>query len=373
MLLFAVLGETWLQRGDHDWQLLSSAGQALFGGEGLHVYAADPRVQAGPPTLLLVRAVMLLPPGLALGLVWLMLALVGWYLFRLAEQEGARRLGLPDAAASPSYALTSVALGLPLMTMWGMLAGACPHPEDGLTILAATAAVMSIQRGRATRAGLLVGVAMALKPWGVAALPMLFPLEQRRRALAIAVAIPAVCWLPFLLYDPDTLRATGHAFPLNETSPLRAFGLSGELVPSWLRSIQLLTVLAVAVVVTVRGNWRQAFAAGCATRLLLDPGTYDYYIAGLLMVVAVTERSAGQRGWRTLWLGVGLLLVPLFVGGVAMATIRAAVLGVVILGWIVQRKRPAPLPLIPHPRSPEAVEERTASPTVVEPASPAMA
>jgi len=77
------------------------------------------------------------------------------------------------------------------------------HAEELLGAVACVAAVLAAQRGHASWSGLLLGIAIANKQWGLLAVgPVLVALPaQRRRALVIAAAIAAAFYLPLWLAD----------------------------------------------------------------------------------------------------------------------------------------------------------------------------
>jgi hypothetical protein len=332
LLLVAVLLQTWGNRLDTDWNMLTAGGHALFGPSALSLYQANPNLQAGPPVLVIARVLDFLPGEWGVDVAHVLLALIGWALLYLAE-----RWYVPDArffSAPPRQGLLTLIVGLPVLLAWVALAGHVPHLEDGLALLTFVLAFQAVSQGREVCAALLAGLAAAWKPWAVVALPLLWGLPRRWRMLALAVAVPAVCWLPFMVGDPATLSTVSHGFELQLNSTVRALGLSSTFVPSWWRGVELGGALAAAGLVAVRRDWRMAFAAGCTVRLLLDPAGFDYYIAGLLMATAVTERMIGLRPWRTAVLLVSMVYANTFLSPGSMSVIRACVLTFLFLSWV---------------------------------------
>lgn len=166
------------------------------------------------------------------------LAVLGWYLLWQTE-----RWSVPKAHSGTvplKTGLRTLALGMPVLQVWAFLAGGAPHLEDGLTLLTFVLATRAVGQGRSTRAAIVVGLTAAWKPWGVVALPLLWGLHDKRRALFIGLAIPAACWLPFLLADQSTLHAVSYGFPLQPNSTLRVLGLGastfrpGGVLSNWL-------------------------------------------------------------------------------------------------------------------------------------------
>jgi hypothetical protein len=86
-----------------------------------------------------------------------------------------------------------------------------------------------------------------------------------------------------------------------------------------------------------------AFAAGCATRLLLDPAGFDYYVAGLIMATAASERLAGLRPWRTGLLLVSMVYATPWLSWHGEVLVRFSVLCLVLVSWLYPWRMPAVL------------------------------
>ncbi len=332
LLLTFVLLETWFSRSATDWTLLTGGARSLFGPMPLSLYETNKYLQAGPPGLVAVRVVDLLPAGWGESVTHTLLAVLGWYLLWQTERWSVPKA---DSGTVPlKTGLRTLALGMPVLQVWAFLAGGAPHLEDGLTILTFVLATRAVGQGRSKVAAIVVGLTAAWKPWGVVALPLLWGLNDKRRALFIGLAIPAACWLPFLLADQSTLHAVSYGFPLQPNSTLRVLGLGASHVAPWWRSVELAGALCAASVAAIRRDWRVAFAAGCTARLLLDPAGFDYYVAGLILVTALTERVAGLRPWRTILLTLAMVQAQLFVEPRAMAPLRFFAMAVVLVSWL---------------------------------------
>ena len=363
MLLAFVVVLSWTSREPTDWSLLTGGAKALFGPHPLSLYATHEYLQAGPPGLVAVRLFDVLPWGIGEPLTHVVLAVLGWSLLWLTERwyvKGARFFSIPFKDG-----LQTLLVGLPVMLIWTFLAGGAPHIEDGLAFLTFLLAARAVADGRDLRAAILVGLTAAWKPWGVVALPMLLGLKDRRRmagAIIVAVAIPAACWLPFLLADAGTLKQVSHGFVLQQNAALRAIGMSGSHVPSWWRGAELAGAFAGACIAAVRRNWMVAFAAGCTARLLLDPAGFDYYVAGLILATALTERIAGLAPWRTALLSFTFVYTQIIFTSSALVTLRFATLALVLVSWMHpwrvpqgirsrwERTFPAPPHLVPAQR-----------------------
>jgi hypothetical protein len=331
ILLALAFLSTYIQRGDADWTLLSAGGQRLFSAAPWTVYAHTSGLQAGPLTLVVVRGMNILPGGWGLWATHVLLAILGWYLLFLAERWTSPDVGLRRAPLKTG--LLTLAVGIPVMVEWGWVAGDSPHLEDPLAILLFLLAVRAITKGNETRAAVLIGLALAFKPWAIAALPLVLGCQRKIKAIAIAIAVPAACWLPFVLGDHATLSAAGHGFRWLDNAPLHLLGLASGPLPDWWRSAELLGVLAAAAL-AARQDWRIAFAAGCTMRLLLDPAAFPYYYAGLLMATALTERLIGARPWRTAVLFVGVGVLPAVSDSKAAYLLQAVTLAVVYVSWL---------------------------------------
>lgn len=260
ILIAVVLFHTWQRTSPADWGTLSDGAHGLFSSSALSTYAAHPGLQAGPPGLLVVRALDVLPGGAAVKAAQLLLALLGWYLLYLAERWSVP--GVRFGSAPVLQGLMTLLVGVPVLASWAALAGGAPHVEDGMALLGFIFAARALSEDRGLRAAVLVGLAAATKPWAIVAVPLLWGLPHKGRALVVALAVPLVCWLPFVLGDHATLSAVSDGFGLQAVSPLRALGVSGGSVPNWWRTFELTGSLAAAALAGWRRDWRLAFAAG---------------------------------------------------------------------------------------------------------------
>ncbi|MDQ1686626.1 MAG: hypothetical protein QOC82_3363 [Frankiaceae bacterium] len=304
----------------NDWQLLRLAARSLTGGEGLHLYADTPGLQIGAPALLLVRGLDAIG-SLAVVHVLLALGLVGvlWLGERTAAALGHR--------PAPGLALI---VGVLAAIGWTSLAGDWLHVEDAVALLCLAAAILLLANGKWLPAAALVGLAIAVKPWAVLGLPLLLVIPRRailRPALA-TVAVPAACWLPFLIADPHTTRITHTPFPVKPTTPVHLLHLASGVAPGWIRTVQLLAAIALAAAVCRRRPDRlaDALAAGVVGRLLLDVADYPYYWAGLVLAVAYADVAGSRLPARTILALAGWCLPLIGVHGDALAAARLVTL-----------------------------------------------
>jgi hypothetical protein len=187
-------------------------------------------------------------------------------------------------------------LGVPL---WMELAVHYSHLDDALALALAAAAAWAAAARRGW-AGPLLGAAIAAKPWAAGFLPLLWALPPGRRRSGVlwAIAVPLGAWLPFAVADPGMVWSTSHFTIQNASdSALRILGVHAARTPGWCRPAQLLGGVAVAALAVRRGRWPAVLLAAVAVRLLLDPGTYDYYTAGGLVGALMVDVVLERRRW----------------------------------------------------------------------------
>jgi hypothetical protein len=207
------------------------------------------------------------------------------------------------------------------------------HPEELLAGALAAAAVLAAADGRATVTGLLIGLAVATKPWAaLAAPPALLALRTgRRRALLLAVGVFAALVAPLAAADPhrllDGTRHLAHAvrvYPASAWWPLAIdhAAPAHEWAMPWglTRSAGQLLVGALALGAAVvharrsrglRGEAALALlAALLLARCVLDPMDLGYYAAPCIAALAAWDAShrrglpiaallASVLGWAT--------------------------------------------------------------------------
>jgi len=224
------------------------------------------------------------------------------------------------------------------------------HPEEVLTALLAAAAVLCAGQNRRRSAAVLLGLAVASKPWALLAAPCVLLALPRARlraaALAAAVAAPAVGLLP--LMSPrafhDASRVIGRVNFATPTSLWWSLGrLHGGRAAAPIHVLPLsltrtgVTVIAFALVGAAigayawcsrrgpgarsspavrgaRGDRRVASIDGLAlfcvlalVRCLADPAPVDYYYAAVVIPLALWETGIRRR-LPVLALGVSLVV-----------------------------------------------------------------
>ena len=200
------------------------------------------------------------------------------------------------------------------------------------------AAIHAVARSRPLGAALLLAASAGAKPWALAFAPLLLvlPRVRWRRAAAVWLAVVVAAWLPFVLADLRTLHASGFSIPNVASSSLRALGVTVASTPAWDRPLQLLLGVILGAIAVRRGRWLVVPAVVLAARMVLDPGAYPYYTAGL--VLATTLLDLGWRRtrwpWVSMWAVLGLYVVrylgPLTPTNAQLGWLRAATLLIIL-------------------------------------------
>ena len=290
----------------------------MFSDRGLHLYATAPNLQIGPLAFAAAEPLRYLGPSHGRYAAVILLTALGplalWLLSRI--ELGGRAIGNERLLLA----------GLILLPVWCELATHFAHLDDVMALLLALAALVAVARRRALLAALLLAAAAGSKPWAVAFVAVLLalPAASRLRAGVVWLGALAIVWCPFLLADSKTLRAAHFRIPTAASSSLRVFGVNDALTPSWDRPTQVALGLAAAVLAVRAGRWPAVLLAAVAARLLLDPATKSYYVAGLVVAALVVD----------LWLRDSP--VPLFAvsGVVLLLAVRGTGLGPHLLGWL---------------------------------------
>jgi hypothetical protein len=196
------------------------------------------------------------------------------------------------------------------------------HLDDVLALLFAVLAVRALLADAPALAGLCLGLAVDSKPWALAFLPLALaaPRIRRRHVAAYAAVTVLLAWLPFVLADPGTLTATQYAIVNEPSSALRALGVTTAGTPSWDRTAQLVLGCGLGLLAVLRHRWQAVLLLGVGARIVLDPGVYDYYTAGLLLGALCWE-LLGLRRPVPLWsltAFASLHLAPAVVGDAAL-------------------------------------------------------
>jgi hypothetical protein len=244
-------------------------------------------------------------------------------------------------AAGQAQRTAWIALGLVAASPMAMRALEIGHPEELVGGTLCVGALLAAARGRAMLAAVLLGLALANKPWAVlAVVPVLaaLPTGRRARALAVAAAVAALVLAPILLHGGQSLQATattahsaGQIF-----QPWQVFWFFGEhgrvvvgsfgakpgyrAAPDWAGRISHPLVVLVGVGVALAWCARRRGARAAAPtdallllalvlllRSLLDTWSIGYYHLPFLLALTAWEVQA-RRGLPVLALGATGLL-----------------------------------------------------------------
>jgi len=284
-----------------DWHYFVLGSELLFGTHhrysplpgGLHLYANYPEIQIGPLALLAATPFRLL--GRADGRIAATLvgtAMAPLIVFVLERAAAAvwrpvdRRL----------LSLTALLGGIVVVQAWSPLATIYAHLDDVLLLTALAVAAWAVAVRRPWLVGVALGVGMALKPWGIVALPLVLAVPRRDwwRSILAAGTVTVGAWLPFVLADPATLSALR---PQVNTSPASVLGLLGVAFdpPGWIRPLQFATALLLGAVAVARGRWGAVLLVGITVRVGLDAQVFLYYSAGLMVAALAWDLLRSPR------------------------------------------------------------------------------
>ena len=193
------------------------------------------------------------------------------------------------------------------------------HPEELLGAVLCAGAVLAALRGRATLAGVLLGLAMANKAWAVLAVgPVLLALPERRlRSLTIAGGVALAFVAPLLLAAPPSASPGGAVHTGGIFQPWQVWwflGSTGESIrgvdgvikegyraaPLWLSPISHPLIVLVAVPLWLLA-WRRRsdplllLALLFMLRCVLDPWNTAYYALPAIIALVLWESTRTER------------------------------------------------------------------------------
>jgi hypothetical protein len=317
----------------------------------LHIYSQMPKMQMGPPVLLAGMPTQLfLNPSDGNITAALVIMAAGVLCVALAERI-ARAAGVAAEITRPA-ALIGGALLLPL---WADFAITFMRLDDAIVLIA------MLLRGRWLPAGLLLGTAVATKPWAIVVVPIILALPRRDmvRAGVLAFGTLLLWWAPFFIADP----AAPHALASVHVSidPLSTFNLLGSVgrghlrvcmnpttcypaPASWMRPVQLSVAFLLAVLAARRGRVWAVPLVGLCGRVLFDSQAWSYYGVGPVLAALAWDMSHGRRIPRwALFVLVGEYASYVIHNHVAVGVIRLVMCAVVIY-WFALRRRSHPVP-----------------------------
>ena len=266
---------------DGDGRVFAAAGRTLFSAHALHAFA-DPAIQVGPIQLLFYGSVGRSPVAAAIvleALAALLLVLT------------ARAIGIADPRLLTGVGLLGVLIGLPR----GVYEAG--HPADGLLPLLWVIAAAEARRGRAVRAGLLIGLSAGVETWGILGIAVLV---LAPRAAAVAVATAGALCAPFLLaghFESFHHVWTGkaHSVLLGRIAPGADFGWPLRVLQAG-AAVCAGACAALQLRRSVHGVWLVPIVV-VAVRLVLDPLDTDYYPLGVAMCSLVGGALWSIQPW----------------------------------------------------------------------------
>ncbi|HVU73695.1 MAG TPA: glycosyltransferase 87 family protein [Mycobacteriales bacterium] len=334
----------------------------------LHVYTDMPKMQIGPPPMLLATPLMQLngPHSNKYAVLLMMLAVVPciWLAERAARAWGADRERTRPAA---------LLLGAAVLPLWSDVALWYQHLDDILIIALTFGAVWAAGRDRWMLAAALIGTATATKPWAIALVPLLLAAPRARRApvMLMWICAFAIWWVPFLLADSQTFVALGSAnVPVEPGSVYALFGIHGKAGTNlcqdsahclrsayhWMRPVQFALSIAAGALAVRRRRLLAAPLVGLTVRVLLDSQIWPYYGVGPVLMAGLWDLSKGRRFPRWALLVMVADYASVAIGSTTAQAIFRLVGGLVVLGWFL---RPAsPRPEVPAQRT-DVEPERT--------------
>jgi hypothetical protein len=333
--------------GHGDWDFFVNASRELTGGAGLHLYARHPDVVTGPLSLLVIRATA--PFGVGGSYA------IGVVLANLLAVVGLALLERTAACFGRARPVSTLVAGVVLLVSWSELAG-YGHLDDAIALVAVIAVFFGLGTRRGLIVGLALGLAIASKQWGVMFVPLalVLPGRDRWRALAIGVGVGALAWAPFVIAAPKMLSQRAMYQIVADDSGFGVFDYPKLQGPTWVRAAQIAGGLALVAVAVWRGRWPAAILSALALRLLLDPATWSYYTAAVVLGACAWDLIGSRRvvpGWTVamfLLLAEATLLIddPVLRGGLRI------VAGVVALAPLLGRRldleTPAPAGPVPE-------------------------
>lgn len=283
--------------GHGDWDFFADAARSLFGiptrefpaGGGLGLFAHNPDIVTGPLTLISVRLLTPLGPSSGYGAAVVVSSLLG--VVAIAGLDAASRALGTDRAGAVLLG------GIVLLPAWSELAG-YGHLDDALALALICWGLWAVAANHPVALGICLGLAIAAKQWGVVFVPLALAHDAPRdklRAGILAVGVGALAWLPFVIADSRTVSQAGNFQVVANDSTLALFGYPRLESPDWIRPAQLLVALGLVTIAVLLRRWPGALLLGMAARVALDPATWSYYTAGLVLGALAWDILATRR------------------------------------------------------------------------------
>jgi hypothetical protein len=279
-VIFGWVGSSFKNVGDV-W-LFANIGSTLLSESWLHTFHFA-TVQAGPLELILASVAKSIgggPTGFAIVLDLVCMSAVATVAVSLLGRRPA------DLAF---FGIGACLLSLPEEGYRG-------HPAELLIAALWLFAAREARRGRTALAGGLVGVSACLEFWGILGVTVLALAPRLRRCgpgVALAMAVPVACLLPFFL------AGDFHTFQFQWTvteGPARLLVGYGHPFSWWMRVAEGATVVIAGGLIArrVRGLRESIWMIPAITQIVrieLDPMTYGYYwdTALIALLIGATQ------------------------------------------------------------------------------------
>ncbi|MCU1525701.1 MAG: hypothetical protein JWO18_2595 [Microbacteriaceae bacterium] len=325
----------------NSWHYFVTGAKVFVSPDILSLYAHHPELQMGPLTFVMVSPFVLLLPW-PFGEIVVMVLIAGVGLLVASE---IRKL-MANRASTATWLIVS----LLVVTAWAELAIRFAHLDDAMALYLSVLGLRLMRSGRPLLSSAMLALAVDFKPWAVPFVALLLLAASRKWVPlgALWVAIVLVVWTPFVIGNPGTIGAAKFGIPIETASTLHFLGLPDHLTPSWDRYAQVVLALALAALAIARKRWAAVFLIVIVVRLLLDPGTKNYYDVGLVIGAAIFDLalSSAMIPWATItasalvYLPSYLLVDVPLVRGIARTAALLLLLGAAFL-W---RKPPSESP-----------------------------
>lgn len=310
-------------KGGFSWHFFVQGSRLLFHGAaagqpagGLDLYANYPQLQIGPFTFAVAEVLRHCGGAQGVAAAEAFMAALGLVVLYCIERIA--QAMRPELNGTRRLDRTILIGGAAFMIGWTDLSVAVGHLDDALALTLVTLAVCALTANLPTFAGICLGLSVDAKPWALVFLALILtvPRFMRREVAVVTLVVVALAWLPFAIADIHTLTsASRFTIPNEPSSALRALGVPDASTPDWDRIAQVGLGCLLGGIAVWRRRWPAIILLGVGARVVLDPGVYAYYTAGIL-VGALMWDTLGLRLPIPLWTlvsGAALGVAPIFV------------------------------------------------------------
>jgi hypothetical protein len=294
-----------LRGNQAEWSYFYDGSRLLFNGRpfvsakpgGLHLYANYPWIQIGPLGLLLAVPFRWIGYEAGRIVASFMMTAVAPLLVFLLEATANRVQPATSEVDEARRHVTVLIGGLLVVQSWTSLAVVYGHLDDVLVLSTAVLVLWAVTQNRWFLTGLLLGVAIAAKPWGIIFVPLILVLPRGKRlnSALIAGAVAAASWGPFFLADSRTFSAGRVQDGVSPNSVLHLFGVALGSAPTWVRPAQIVLALLAGSWLVSKGRWGAVLLVGIALRIALDTNVFLYYDTGLVLAAFAWDMMRSRR------------------------------------------------------------------------------